>query len=710
MGAFWENVFGKNSKNEEEFLNIEETGSENLNPGAFDNKGERVKKGFDSKKPKSLKDKIVNAVKGPEELEWPDDVSMTVDDSLLDLENVESRNSKKEEIANDSVIPDPKEEFKKGPEKVKPLKIDKGQDAFNPESHNITGENWQKTAAWEQNPMGNKKPDEVISEKENKSETKTDGLSVSLTRKKEEGKGSATEEVKAVFVNGKNARDVGGEILIDGKAEEIIEVRKTKGLSIFITKNGTYEISNEKIVESKIKSAEDTNKEKEEGLSKEKRYSLDGLKGLFKGKKRFLIAAAILGLAVAVPAVGVMAGFYGMGLAQAFGFSGILYGDAALVGTMASYATGVAGGYGFCKLMSEARKAVTGEKKSEGSAEPENSNQSKPKSTNQESVEPIIPENINKRLEEIKKRKEQLTAILNGAEKIEKEKESLEKSLKDLQKGADSIQEGINNLGESQKEAKKHLEDHLALIKKDIEEIKKQIQALDIYLSGEGNVDKIKKEIKDITEEENNIQKSGNKPLNKGTLKVETSEQEDESEELFDRYDGTGQIDGEDSTGETSVEPEIIKKETISSDSEKIEYAFKSFGSGAKEGAINKTKEYDERIRAAKDGNPIIKGDTEQQLLIDFKSWTKQEWDDNFNIDNFQKIEKRKEEILKTLQNDLTISKQFKDIDDIGKKQYVDYLISGITGLKNDDELTNFSGIFFKKLKEGKLEINNNKK
>jgi len=95
--------------------------------------------------------------------------------------------------------------------------------------------------------------------------------------------------------------------------------------------------------------------------------------------------------------------------------------------------------------------------------------------------------------------------------------------------------------------------------------------------------------------------------------------------------------------------PNIIpKKETTPSTAEQIKSAFDAIGGGVEAGVIAKVQEYDKRIRAARAGKPTKSGDTEKGLLTDFKFFTKQEWNEGFDIKNFQKsreTQKRAKEI-----------------------------------------------------------------
>lgn len=70
---------------------------------------------------------------------------------------------------------------------------------------------------------------------------------------------------------------------------------------------------------------------------------------------------------------------------------------------------------------------------------------------------------------------------------------------------------------------------------------------------------------------------------------------------------------------------------------EQIKNAFEAISEGFDGGVISKIEEYDERIRAAKNGTPIKKGDTVEELIDDFRLFTKQDWDENFNIEKFKK-------------------------------------------------------------------------
>lgn len=73
------------------------------------------------------------------------------------------------------------------------------------------------------------------------------------------------------------------------------------------------------------------------------------------------------------------------------------------------------------------------------------------------------------------------------------------------------------------------------------------------------------------------------------------------------------------------------------SSAQQIEGAFKGIAGGVREAAFAKVAEYDARIRAARDGNPLKPGDTVDNLRADFKRFARQDWTENFDVDQYKK-------------------------------------------------------------------------
>ncbi len=63
-----------------------------------------------------------------------------------------------------------------------------------------------------------------------------------------------------------------------------------------------------------------------------------------------------------------------------------------------------------------------------------------------------------------------------------------------------------------------------------------------------------------------------------------------------------------------------------------ITTAFRAMGEGFRDAAVDKIKEYDERLRAVMAGNPIKKGDTVANLMPDFRRFTKVDWTPDFDL------------------------------------------------------------------------------
>lgn len=72
------------------------------------------------------------------------------------------------------------------------------------------------------------------------------------------------------------------------------------------------------------------------------------------------------------------------------------------------------------------------------------------------------------------------------------------------------------------------------------------------------------------------------------------------------------------------------------SSAQQIENAFKGMAGGVREAAFAKVAEYDARIRAAREGSPLKPGDTASNLLADFKRFARQDWTENFDVDQYK--------------------------------------------------------------------------
>lgn len=88
-----------------------------------------------------------------------------------------------------------------------------------------------------------------------------------------------------------------------------------------------------------------------------------------------------------------------------------------------------------------------------------------------------------------------------------------------------------------------------------------------------------------------------------------------------------------------------------------IKAAFEVLGGGIGGELLAKTQEYVDRIRAVEAGNPLKSNDTLADLKFSFKSFTGQEWSDDFDIDEFEKAKYRK----KIEQAKLDIDEAFKE-------------------------------------------------
>ena len=82
------------------------------------------------------------------------------------------------------------------------------------------------------------------------------------------------------------------------------------------------------------------------------------------------------------------------------------------------------------------------------------------------------------------------------------------------------------------------------------------------------------------------------------------------------------------------------EKPKPTSTGQQIETAFKNMGGGIKENALAKVAEYDQRLKAAQEGRPLKAGDTVKNLLPDFRRMTKQDWTENFDMDQYRADQK----------------------------------------------------------------------
>lgn len=83
-------------------------------------------------------------------------------------------------------------------------------------------------------------------------------------------------------------------------------------------------------------------------------------------------------------------------------------------------------------------------------------------------------------------------------------------------------------------------------------------------------------------------------------------------------------------TGACTEQPKTPSK------GQQIEDAFKNIGDGIRENVLAKVSEYDQRLRAAQEGRPLKVGDTVENLLPDFKRMTKQDWTENFDLEQYR--------------------------------------------------------------------------
>ena len=71
-------------------------------------------------------------------------------------------------------------------------------------------------------------------------------------------------------------------------------------------------------------------------------------------------------------------------------------------------------------------------------------------------------------------------------------------------------------------------------------------------------------------------------------------------------------------------------------------------------GTLGKVQEYDERIRAVRAGKPIKTTDKEDSLLASFKSFVKQDWSEDFDMNRFQKEREARKRIDEIKPIDIT--------------------------------------------------------
>jgi hypothetical protein len=82
----------------------------------------------------------------------------------------------------------------------------------------------------------------------------------------------------------------------------------------------------------------------------------------------------------------------------------------------------------------------------------------------------------------------------------------------------------------------------------------------------------------------------------------------------------------------TAIKP---KKEVPATTAEQITAAFEATRGAYHEGLVQKVGEYDARIRAIRAGQAMVPGDTEEQLRKDFYTFTKANWSEDFELQQF---------------------------------------------------------------------------
>jgi hypothetical protein len=96
-----------------------------------------------------------------------------------------------------------------------------------------------------------------------------------------------------------------------------------------------------------------------------------------------------------------------------------------------------------------------------------------------------------------------------------------------------------------------------------------------------------------------------------------------------------------DAVGKGAPKTEAPPTNEPASAAETVKAAFDAMRGGIEQGALDKVSEYDQRIRAAQGGKPMKAGDTVAGLLKDFKFFAREDWTDQFKIDDFAKRRKQ---------------------------------------------------------------------
>ena len=209
-------------------------------------------------------------------------------------------------------------------------------------------------------------------------------------------------------------------------------------------------------VKENLTNAEKSTDAKVAELSKEKGYFASKLESLAKNKKLpLLLAAGLVGLTIALPVGGVVAGCYGMGLAQALIGHGILYGAGAEFYGAASVAAGTLGA---TWAMPKIIKELLGKKEATPEAV---------KTATPEPVKPVVPEAVKPITPEVAPVSEPVKPATpeaakpvapevvpasqpinpeGKAEDIDKKIEALEARLAKFEKAIETIEAGLNNL------------------------------------------------------------------------------------------------------------------------------------------------------------------------------------------------------------------------------------------------------------------------
>ncbi len=303
-------------------------------------------------------------------------------------------------------------------------------------------------------------------------------------------------------------------------------------------------------VEKKLSLEEKKNEDERNKLSPEKSYLGKKLESLSTNKKvKIAIAAGLVGLTIAIPVGGVIAGCYGMGLAQAVLGHGFIYGAAAeTIHGAASVALGTLGAtWALPKILKEWRDAGK---------------------SNSATLEPLASE----------------SRPLTPAE-----------------------MQGV--LRESPKPVGTETPKTVESQEKTMEEIMKEMEAR--LASLEEKVAKL--EVGDVKEK-------------KGQTDIEDADSSFARYGDIERY--KGYIEG---LGDEAFMEEIKKS------SEQTDVLDKEL--------INHIRDIDNRIRRAKKGRPVFKGDTTEKTLKFFKDLTDQDWTEAFKIEDFLNSRKLKDKV-----------------------------------------------------------------